>query len=132
MTRVAPQSDEELIAELREMFRLENHGIKRVERLAGNIGIIEFTVIPDAAAAGDAIAAAFELVQHTYGLILDLRGCRGGAPDGEAYVCSFLFAGQRGASAAMSSKGRRARRISSGPPAICPRRATWTGRCRCS
>ncbi len=88
----APQSDEELIAELREMFRLENHGIKRVERLAGNIGLIELTVIPDAAAAGDAIAAAFELVQHTYGLILDLRGCRGGAPDGEAYLCSFLFA----------------------------------------
>jgi hypothetical protein len=38
---VAPQSDEEVIALLRETFRLENHGVKRVERLAGNIGLIE-------------------------------------------------------------------------------------------
>jgi C-terminal processing protease CtpA/Prc len=89
---VAPQSDEELIALLREMFRLENHGVKRVERLAGNIGVIELTVIPEASSGGRVIAAAFELVQHTSGLILDLRATRGGAPDGEAYLASFLFA----------------------------------------
>jgi C-terminal processing protease CtpA/Prc len=88
----APQSDEDVIALLREMFRLENHGVKRVERLAGNIGIIELTVIPDAASAGRVIAAAFELVQHTSGLILDLRPARGGSPDGVAYLCSFFFA----------------------------------------
>jgi C-terminal processing protease CtpA/Prc len=89
---VAPQSDEELIALLREMFRLENHGVKRVERLAGNIGVIELTVIPEAASGGRVIAAAFELVQHTSGLILDLRATRGGAVDGEAYLASFFFA----------------------------------------
>ena len=89
---VAPQSDEEVIALLREMFRLENHGVKRVERLAGNIGVIELTVIPDADSAGRVIAAAFELVQHTSGLILDARATRGGAPDGVAYLQSFLFA----------------------------------------
>jgi C-terminal processing protease CtpA/Prc len=89
---VAPQSDEDLVAQLRETFRLENHGVKRVERLAGNIGVIELTVIPDAAAAGRVIAAAFELVQHTSALILDLRAARGGAPDGVAYLSSFLFA----------------------------------------
>lgn len=88
----APRSDEELIAELREMFRLENHGVRRVERLAGNIGLIELTLIPDANAAGRVIAAAFELVQHASGLILDLRAARGGAPDAVAYLCSFLFA----------------------------------------
>jgi C-terminal processing protease CtpA/Prc len=87
-----PHSDEDLVAELREMFRLENHGVRRVERLTGNIGVIELTVIPEAAAAGRVIAAAFELVQHTYGLILDLRATRGGAPDGVAYLSSFLFA----------------------------------------
>jgi C-terminal processing protease CtpA/Prc len=88
----APQSDEEVIALLREMFRLENHGVKRVERLAGNIGVIELTVVPDAESAGRVIAAAFELVQHTSGLILDLRATRGGALDGVAYLQSFLFA----------------------------------------
>src|SRR5580692_814708 len=89
---VAPQSDEELIAQLREMFRLANHGVKRVERLAGNIGVIELTIVPDADSAGRVIAAAFELVQHTSGLILDLRATLGGAPDGVAYLQSFLFA----------------------------------------
>jgi C-terminal processing protease CtpA/Prc len=89
---VAPESDAALVAQLREMFRLENHGVKRVERLAGNIGIIELTVIPDAESAGRVIAAAFELVQHTSGLILDLRSARGGAPDGVAFLSSFLFA----------------------------------------
>lgn len=87
-----PRSDEELVAELREMFRLENNGIRRVERLAGNIGVIEVTVIPEADAAGRAIAAAFELVQHTCGLILDLRAARGGALDGVAYFSSYFFA----------------------------------------
>jgi C-terminal processing protease CtpA/Prc len=89
---VAPQSDDDVIALLREMFRLENHGVKRVERLVGNIGVIELTVVPDAESAGRVIAAAFELVQHTSGLILDLRATRGGAPDGVAYLQSFLFA----------------------------------------
>jgi C-terminal processing protease CtpA/Prc len=73
------------------MFRLENHGIRRVERLPGNVGVVELTLIPEASAAGPAITAAIQLVQHTHALILDLRGARGGAPDGVALLCSFLF-----------------------------------------
>lgn len=88
---VGPQSDEDLIAGLREMFRVENYGIRRVERLAGNVGLIAFTIIPEAATAGEPIAAAMRLVQHTHGLILDLRAARGGAPDGVAFLASFLF-----------------------------------------
>jgi hypothetical protein len=42
----AGQDEEHLVAALRERFRLENHGIRRVERLPGNIGTIELTVIP--------------------------------------------------------------------------------------
>jgi C-terminal processing protease CtpA/Prc len=88
---VAPSSDADLEAQLREMFRLENHGVQRVERLAGNVGIIALTLIPEAAGAGRAIDAAMELVQHTCALILDLRKARGGSPDGVAYLASFLF-----------------------------------------
>lgn len=87
----SPQSDEDLVAGLREMFRVENHGIRRVERLAGNVGLIALTIIPEAATAGDPIAAAMRLVEHTQGLILDLRATRGGAPDGVALLASFLF-----------------------------------------
>jgi C-terminal processing protease CtpA/Prc len=90
-TGESPQSDEELIAGLREMFRAENYGIQRVERLPGNVGLIALTIIPEAATAGDPIAAAMRLVQHTHGLILDLRATRGGAPDGVAFLASFLF-----------------------------------------
>jgi C-terminal processing protease CtpA/Prc len=90
-TGEAPQSDEDLVAGLREMFRVENYGIRRVERLAGNVGLIALTIIPEAATAGEPIAAAMRLVQHSNGLILDLRATRGGAPDGVALVASFFF-----------------------------------------
>jgi C-terminal processing protease CtpA/Prc len=86
------RDDAGLIAALREQFRRENYGIRRVEQLPGNIGLIELTLIPPASDAGPAIAAAVRLVEHTDGLILDLRAARGGAPDGVAFLCSFFFA----------------------------------------
>jgi C-terminal processing protease CtpA/Prc len=88
----ASQDEEHLVAAIRERFRLENNGISRVEQLPGNIGLIEITIIPDAATAAATIAAAMQLVQHTDALILDLRGALGGAPDGVAFFESFLFA----------------------------------------
>ena len=90
-TGESPKSDDELIAALREMFRVENYGIRRVERLPGNVGLIALTLIPEAATAGEAMAAAMRLISHTHGLILDLRAARGGAPDGVAFLASFLF-----------------------------------------
>ncbi len=90
----ASQDDAQLVAGLRERFRRENYGIHRVELLPGNVGIIELTLIPEAADAGAAITAAMQLVQHTDALILDLRSALGGAPDGVAYLCSFLVTGE--------------------------------------
>jgi hypothetical protein len=81
-----------LVAELYEQFRRENHGVRRVEQLSGNIGLISFTIIPPAGSAGATITAALQLVAGTDALILDLRDTRGGAPDGVALVASFLFA----------------------------------------
>jgi C-terminal processing protease CtpA/Prc len=88
---VDADDEEQLVAELRELVRLENQGVRRVERLPGNVGLIELTIIPDAATAGPALAAAMRLVEHTHALILDLRGTRGGSPDGVAFFASFLF-----------------------------------------
>lgn len=88
----ASQDEEHIVAALRERFRLENYGIRRVEQLPGNIGLIEITIIPEVAAAAATIAAAMQLVQSTYALILDLRGALGGALDGVAFFTSFLFA----------------------------------------
>jgi C-terminal processing protease CtpA/Prc len=87
-----PASEEELVAGLREQFRLENQGVRRVEQLPGNVGSIQLTIIPPATTAGGSIAAAMELVKDTKALILDLRETRGGAPDGVALWCSYLLA----------------------------------------
>ena len=85
-------NDAELVAAFREQLRLENHGVRRVERLPENTGLIEFTIIPDASAGGPSMAAAMQLVQHTDALILDLRSARGGSPDGVVFLASYLFA----------------------------------------
>jgi C-terminal processing protease CtpA/Prc len=87
----APRDEAQLVAELREAFRLDNQGVRRVERLAGNIGVIELTIIGEASRAGPALAAAMELIHHTHTLIIDLRGTRGGSPDGVAFLASFFF-----------------------------------------
>lgn len=69
----------------------ENHGIRRVERLEGNIGYLDLTLVTDASVGAPAIAAAMELVVNTEALIIDLRANRGGAPNGVQLWCSYLF-----------------------------------------
>ena len=70
---------------------VENYGIRRVERLEGNVGYLDLTLVPDASAGAPAIAAAMELVAHTEALIIDVRANRGGAPNGVQLWCSYLF-----------------------------------------
>jgi len=82
----------QLVAALREQIRRENYGIRQVQRLAGNIGLIELTIIPEASSGGPGLAAAMLLVAQTEALILDLRGTRGGSPDGVVLLASHLFA----------------------------------------
>jgi C-terminal processing protease CtpA/Prc len=89
---VEKDDPEGLIAEMRELFRIEAGGVREVKRLAGNVGLIALTIVPDAASAGPAIGAAMELVRHTSALILDLRDCRGGTPDGVTLWSSHFVA----------------------------------------
>jgi Peptidase family S41/N-terminal domain of Peptidase_S41 in eukaryotic IRBP len=76
---------------MRQMGRLDNFGIRCVERLDGNIGYLDVRRVAVPANAGPAIAAAMELVIGTYALILDLRHNGGGSPEGVAFWCSYLF-----------------------------------------
>jgi C-terminal processing protease CtpA/Prc len=71
---------------------LENHGVRRVDLMSGNVGLIELTAIPELAAAGPTLTAAMLLVQHTAALIIDLRPTLGGSPDAVTFLASFLFA----------------------------------------
>jgi Peptidase family S41/N-terminal domain of Peptidase_S41 in eukaryotic IRBP len=75
---------------MRQRGQLDNFGIRRVERLDGNVGYLDVRRVAMAANAGPAITAAMELIAGTYALILDLRRNGGGSPDGVALWCSYL------------------------------------------
>jgi Peptidase family S41/N-terminal domain of Peptidase_S41 in eukaryotic IRBP len=76
---------------MRKMGRMDNFGIRRVERLDGNVGYLDIRRVPVPANAGPAITAAMELVAGTFALIIDLRHNGGGAPEGVVYWCSYLL-----------------------------------------
>ena len=76
---------------MRRRGRLDNFGIRRVERLDGNVGYLDLRRMPVPANAGPAIAAAMELVAGTYALIIDMRHNGGGSPEGVALWCSYLL-----------------------------------------
>jgi len=76
--------------QLRKFGRRDNFGIRRVERLDGNVGYLDLRRMPMPANAGPAIAAAMELVAGTYALIIDMRHNGGGSPEGVVFWCSYL------------------------------------------
>jgi Peptidase family S41/N-terminal domain of Peptidase_S41 in eukaryotic IRBP len=86
-----PKGHEAQRLAMRQMGRMDNFGIRRVERLDGNVGYLDLRRVAMAANAGPAVAAAMELVAGTYALIFDLRHNGGGAPDGVALWCSYLL-----------------------------------------
>lgn len=75
---------------MRRIGQLDNFGIRRVERLDGNVGYIDLRRMAMPANAGPAIAAAMELVAGTYALIIDMRHNGGGSPEGVVFWCSYL------------------------------------------
>ncbi|MFE6833875.1 S41 family peptidase [Streptomyces sp. NPDC057705] len=74
-----------------KLLRAHNQGVRRVEHLEGNIGLIELGRIATAVEGASVIGAAMQLVAGSSALVLDLRGCLGGAPEGAAMWCSYFF-----------------------------------------
>lgn len=84
--------DDADMAEMAAWAARTGGGVGRVERLDGNIALIEITpLLFPSAVAGDAVAAAMTLAAGSSALILDVRQCRGGAPDMVTFLCSYLF-----------------------------------------
>ena len=86
-----PKDHEARRLAMRRMGRLDNFGIRLVERLDGNVGYLDVRRVAVPANAGPAIGAAMELVAGTYALIIDLRHNGGGAPEGVVFWCSYLL-----------------------------------------
>lgn len=70
---------------------LAGHGLARVARLPGNVGIVDIRRFFPARSSGHAVVAAMQLVAATDVLLIDLRQCPGGEPDMVALVSSYLF-----------------------------------------
>lgn len=88
----AGEPDEgELRAGLERLARGQSYGVTRVERLAGNVGLVELTGFVEPYLAGEVLSAAMRIVAHCEALIIDLRQNGGGCPETVAMMISYLF-----------------------------------------
>ena len=69
-----------------------NHGVEKIERLDGNIMLVDLRVFPPPAMAGDVIAAMMTVVAQGDALIIDLRNNGGGA-ESEHLMMGYLVDG---------------------------------------
>jgi len=84
--------DPEVIAAYLADAAIDNFGVQKVERLAGNVGFLLLTSIDEAEYTATSIAAAMAVLANTSALIVDIRRNNGGAPSGVAFLCSYFFA----------------------------------------
>jgi C-terminal processing protease CtpA/Prc len=72
-----------------------NFGLNAVSKLRGNIGYLDYTGFMDAEPSAPAIGNAMDFLQHTGGLIIDLRKNSGGMPDAVALLASYFVGPER-------------------------------------
>ncbi|HVF72812.1 MAG TPA: S41 family peptidase [Chthoniobacterales bacterium] len=70
-----------------------NHGVEKIERLPGNIILVDLRVFPPAAMAGDVFGAAMTVAAQGDALILDLRQNGGGADTSANLLVGYLLDG---------------------------------------
>lgn len=81
----------EILARMKTMAAKSNAGFRKVERLAGNVGYIDFDRFMGADEISGPAAAAMSFLANTDALIIDLRHNGGGSPRGVQVLCSYLF-----------------------------------------
>jgi hypothetical protein len=69
-----------------------NHGVERIERLPGNIMLLDLRVFPPPSMAGDVIAAAMTVVAQGDALIIDLRN-NGGGTETSTLLAGYVLEG---------------------------------------
>jgi hypothetical protein len=92
--RLGGQSEEEAkkVREKQlEEARRDNFGFRKVERLAGNIGYLDFRVFESPSDAGPTAVAAMNFLAHCDAVIVDLRQNGGGDPAQIQLISSYFF-----------------------------------------
>ena len=89
---VPPTDDPDALAAYWEgMARSSAGGVRRVERLPGNVAhVVLGPVLTPVTPSWDAVCAAMALVADADALVLDVRECRGGDPDTVQLLMSHL------------------------------------------
>lgn len=89
---VGEEDEAALAAFWAEQARQTAGGMRRVERLDDGIAVVEVgPVLGHPSVAGASVVAAMSLVADAGALVIDVRGCRGGSPDGVVLLLSHLF-----------------------------------------
>lgn len=87
-----PTAQEE--KETRSVMESANYGIARVQRLDGNIGLLELTNFWAGPGLNERLAGVFNFLSGTDALIIDLRANGGGDPISVAAIISHLVEGK--------------------------------------
>lgn len=74
-----------------EMMKKENFGFKKVERLPGNIGYVDFRNFASPEYSKETVASVMKFLENSDAIIFDLRLNGGGDPAGVQLMCSYLF-----------------------------------------
>jgi retinol-binding protein 3 len=75
--------------------RRANFGFRSVERLDGNVGLVDIRGLHPLASSKETAASAMAFVANTDAVILDLRDCPGGSPDTVSFLASYFFGPER-------------------------------------
>lgn len=96
IARLQSRNEEEVkAARERELAseKRNNFGFRKVERLAGNVGYLDFRVFASAGEAGATAVAAMNFLAYCDAVIVDLRQNGGGDPSQIQLISSYFFAG---------------------------------------
>jgi hypothetical protein len=94
IARLRSRNEEEVkAARARELeaAKRNNFGFRKVERLAGNVGYLDFRQFASAADAGATAVAAMNFLAHCDAVIVDLRQNGGGDPSQIQLISSYFF-----------------------------------------
>jgi hypothetical protein len=78
-------------AAFRRMAARVGFGIEKVQRLPGNVGLLDLRGFMPKELSASALSAAMTLLAGTDALLIDIRQNTGGLPEGVAFLCTYFF-----------------------------------------